>query len=175
MNCILVHVSIRNVLITVTRKDSETMDIQLEMVPEICIAFVRQKGPYGPDNVRAMEQLKQWAQEKQLLTESAILLGIPQDNPETTLPEDCRYDACICLPEGAPEDDAISYGKIPGGTYAIVTIKHTAEAIQKAWAELIPALFNSGHQLDLNRPVMERYIGEMINNHLCQLCFPVQA
>jgi DNA gyrase inhibitor len=58
---------------------------------------VRQVGPYCPGSIQAMEKLKKWAKEKNLLTESAIMLGIPQDNPEMTLPESCLYDACIVI------------------------------------------------------------------------------
>lgn len=151
------------------------MDIQLETVPATSIAYVRQTGPYGPHNALAMEELKQWVKENQLLTGSAVLFGIPRDNPETTSHEHCRYDACISLTEDAPADHSVNYGEMPGGSYAIVTIKHTAEAIQKAWAEIIPVLYSSGHQIDPIRPVMERYTGELINNHLCQLCIPVLA
>ncbi|WP_342671069.1 AraC family transcriptional regulator [Paenibacillus borealis] len=153
------------------------MKIQLETVPATRIAYVRQTGPYGPHNAQAMDQLKQWARKHQLLTGSAVLFGIPQDNPETTLPEQCRYDACISLPEdastAAPAEGSVLYGQLSGGTYAIVTIEHTTEAMQQAWAELIPALHGSGRQMDSNKPVMERYTGDMIRNHLCQLCIPV--
>ncbi|NOU77842.1 DNA gyrase inhibitor [Paenibacillus sp. LMG 31459] len=149
------------------------MKIQLETFPVTRIAYVRQTGPYGPGNSKAMEALKEWAQAHRLLTGSAILFGIPQDNPDTTLPEHCRYDACISVPENAQADKSINYGEIPGGTYAIVTIQHTAEAVQKAWTEILPSLYGSGHLLDYQRPVMERYTGDMISNHLCQLCFPV--
>lgn len=153
------------------------MKIQLETLPATHIAYVRQTGPYGPGNSKAMEALKEWARAHRLLTGSAILFGIPQDNPDTTLPEHCRYDACISVPENAstaaPAEGSVNYSHLSGGTYAIVTIEHTAEAVQKAWTEILPALYDSGHQLDYQRPVMERYTGDMISNHLCQLCFPV--
>ncbi|WNS44869.1 GyrI-like domain-containing protein [Paenibacillus sp. MMS20-IR301] len=160
------------------------MNIQLEKIPATAIAYVRQTGPYGPANARAMEHLKQWALENELLAGSAVLFGIPMDNPADTAPEDCRYDACISLPGASAQeasaaagnraDDSIRYGLLSGGTYAILTIEHTAEAVARAWDGLIPALQGSGRQLDPMRPVMERYTGEMIRNHLCQLCIPVQ-
>ncbi|NOU85297.1 DNA gyrase inhibitor [Paenibacillus sp. LMG 31460] len=73
------------------------MNIKVETLPTYRIAYVRQVGPYGTGNIQAMEKLKKWAKEKNLLTESAIILGIPQDNPEMILPENCRYDACIVI------------------------------------------------------------------------------
>ncbi|WP_305954222.1 GyrI-like domain-containing protein [Paenibacillus sp. FSL H8-0259] len=107
------------------------MKIQLQTLPVTRIAYVRQTGPYGPGNSKAMGALKEWARAHRLLTGSAILFGIPQDNPDTTLPEHCRYDACISVLENAPADKSINYGEIPGGTYAVVTIQHTLRQFKK--------------------------------------------
>ncbi|WP_340024034.1 GyrI-like domain-containing protein [Paenibacillus sp. FSL K6-1096] len=149
------------------------MNIQLETIPETRIAYVRRTGPYGPENALAMEQLKQWAREQGLMQGPAVILGIPQDNPAITPPEHCRYDACISLPEHPPADTSVTYGVLPGGTYAVVTIAHTAEAVQQAWAEILPALSHSGYMLDQQRPVIERYKEDLVSRHLCELCFPV--
>lgn len=150
------------------------MNIQLETIPATRIAYVRRTGPYGPENAQTMEQLKLWAREQGLLQGSAVLFGIPQDNPATTLPEQCRYDACISLPEHPPaETSSVPYGVLPGGTYAVATIQHTAEAVQQAWAEILPVLSHSGYTLDQQRPVIERYKEDMVSRHLCELCFPV--
>ncbi|QWU15590.1 DNA gyrase inhibitor GyrI [Paenibacillus sophorae] len=146
--------------------------IKVETLPNYRIAYVRQVGPYGPANTQAMEKLKKWAKEKNLLTESAIILGIPQDNPETTLPEHCKYDACIVISKDYPMDDSICVSELSEGKYMICKVKHTAEDIQKAWADIIPALQNSGYQMD-NKPVLERYTGEMINNDFCEICVPI--
>ncbi|WP_019535545.1 AraC family transcriptional regulator [Paenibacillus ginsengihumi] len=149
------------------------MEMTIETLPQYRIAYVRQVGPYGPANIQAMEKLKGWARSKNLLTESAILFGIPQDNPETTPPETCRYDACIVISQDVVLDDAISEGMMSGGEYAVFKVKHTAEDVQKAWADCFPALQRKGYQMD-KRPVMERYVGELVKNHLCEICVPVR-
>ncbi|SFF47404.1 DNA gyrase inhibitor GyrI [Paenibacillus algorifonticola] len=149
------------------------MDIKIETLPKYRIAYVRQVGSYGPANSQAMEKLKQWAKRKNLLTESTILLGVPQDNPETTLPENCRYDACIVISKDYLDDELISESELDGGTYVICTIKHTAEAIQRAWNEIFPYLQKTGYQMD-NKPILERYIGEMLNNDFCEICVPIK-
>lgn len=149
------------------------MDIHAEMIPNQRIAYVRQVGPYGPGNIQAMETLKKWAGDNHLLHDSAILFGIPQDNPETTPPENCRYDACIVISNEAPVHDPICEGELAGGLYVIGKVKHTAEDIQKAWADIFPALQASGYQLD-NKPIMERYTGYMLSIDYCELCIPVK-
>lgn len=149
------------------------MEMTIETLPRYRIAYVRQVGPYGPANIQAMEKLKRWAGSKNLLTESAILFGIPQDNPETTPPEKCRYDACVVISHDDELDDAICESVMSGGKYAVFKVNHTAEDIQKAWAACFPALQRSGYQMD-SKPVIERYVGDMINNHLCEICIPVK-
>lgn len=148
------------------------MNMKVETLPKYRIAYVRQVGPYGPANMQAMEKLKKWAEEKDLI-KSAIILGIPQDNPETTLPENCRYDACIVISKDYQIDNSICEGELSSGKYVIFKVKHTAEDIQKAWTEIFPALHNSGYQID-NKPILERYTSEMINSHYCEICVPVK-
>ncbi|MET3846472.1 DNA gyrase inhibitor GyrI [Paenibacillus sp. OAE614] len=96
------------------------MVIKFEMMPKTRIAFVRQVGSYGPRNIQVMEALKKWAAEKNLLNESSILLGIAQENPESTPPEKCRYDACIVIPDDYRIDDTdnnIFETELAGGHY----------------------------------------------------------
>lgn len=149
------------------------MKMKVETLAGNRIAYVRQIGPYGPANKQAMETLKQWAEERHLLNESAILFGIPQDNPETTFPENCRYDACIVISNDYPIDDSISVSEFSGGEYAIYTIQHTDKEVQKAWAEIFSALQHSKYRLD-NKPILERYTGKMLNNGFCEICVPIK-
>lgn len=155
------------------RKEDQAMDIRVETFPNYRLAYVRQIGPYGPANVQAMEELKSWAREKKLLTEPAVLFGIPQDNPQITPPEKCRYDACITITAEDQIDDFVSESKLDGGDYAIFRINHTAEDIQRAWVEIFPALHRMGLQT-ANKPILEKYTDDLVNNHLCELCVPIK-
>jgi DNA gyrase inhibitor len=168
----LYHDSIRNV-VNLIQKGKEDMNIKVEAIPKSRIAYVRQVGPYGPGNVQAMEKLKKWADEKNLLAESAIILGISLDNPETTLPENCRYDAGIVISNDYQLDNSICERELSGGKYVVCKVKHTAVDIQKAWAEIFPILQNSGYPID-NKPIFERYTGDMIYNDYCEICVPVK-
>lgn len=150
------------------------MDIIIEMMPAYRIAYIRQVGPYGMNNVQTMEELKRWAKFNNLLNDESIILGIAQDNPETTKPENCRYDTCVVV----SNDDPITGGKviegnIAGGKYAAFKIQHTAEAVQKAWIDIFPELLRLGYQVDEARPIIERYTARMVNHHHCEICVPV--
>ncbi|MFM1652180.1 GyrI-like domain-containing protein [Brevibacillus sp. B_LB10_24] len=149
------------------------MNMKVETLPKYRIAYVRQVGPYGPANTQAMEKLKKWAEKKNLLTESVIIFGIPQDNPETTLPENCRYDACVVISKDFQMDGSIGESELSGGKYLIFKVRHTGEDIQKAWSEIFLYVPNSGYQMD-NKPILERYTGNMIKDDFCEICVPIK-
>ncbi|WP_028544336.1 AraC family transcriptional regulator [Paenibacillus taiwanensis] len=148
------------------------MKFKIETLPNYRIAYMRGVGPYGPANIEVMENLKLWATEKNLLN-SAILLAIPQDNPETTLPDNCRFDACIVISKDYQVDESICEGELPSGHYLIYEVKHTAQDIQQAYADIFPSLQRNGYKMD-NKPILERYIGDMFTNPYCEICVPIK-
>ncbi|MBM7585306.1 DNA gyrase inhibitor GyrI [Bacillus pakistanensis] len=120
-----------------------------------------------------MEKLKKWAKEKNLL-KSAILFEIPQDNPKTTLSENCRFDdACIVISKDDQLDDSICESELSGGKHLIYEFKHTTDDIQKAYTDIFSSLQSNGYQID-NKPILERYNGDRINNPYCEICVPVK-
>ena len=150
------------------------MDTVIEKIPAYKIAYIRQIGPYGINNKQTMEKLKEWAKSNHLFNEESIIFGIAQDNPETTKPENCRYDTCIVVSNDyLVTDDYVREGDIVGGKYAVFKINHTAEAVQKAWSDIFPELLRKGYQFDEVRPIIERYIVKMVNNHHCEICIPI--
>ncbi|SHO51544.1 AraC family transcriptional regulator [Anaerocolumna xylanovorans] len=150
------------------------MDIKIENIPYCRIAYIRQIGPYGQNNVQIMEELKTWAQSKGLLDEKSVILGIAHDNPELVEPKNCRYDTCLVISNDyCIDDDSINEGCIHSGKYAVVKISHTAEAVQKAWFAIFPELFNQNYQLDKSRPTLERYKAELVKEHYCEICVPI--
>lgn len=148
------------------------MKFKEELFPPYRIAYMRRVGQYGPGNFEVMEKLKEWAKEKNLL-DSATLFAIPQDNPQTTLPDNCRFDACIVIPNDYRVDDSVNEGEISGGKYLVFEVKHTSEAIQKAYTDIFQSLQNSGYKID-NKPIMEKYIGDMFSNPYCEICVPIK-
>ncbi len=150
------------------------MTYKIEEIPTSRVAYMRQVGPYGAGNYALMEKFKEWAKANGLFEKSAVILGISQDNPEATPPENCRYDVCIVVTDNyAIANTDVNEAELPGGKYAVFTIDHTAEAVQKAWSEVFLELSAQGHQIDVSRPILERYIPAMIDNHLCEICVPI--
>lgn len=150
------------------------MDINIEMISSYKIAYIRRTGSYGSENALIMEQLKNWAREKNLFNDDSIILGIAQDNPKFTQPKDCRYDACLVVSdEFKIDNDYIDYGKTIGGKYCVFKISHTVDAMQKAWMEIFSELLKRDYTVDDKRPILERYAMQMINKHFCDICVPI--
>lgn len=150
------------------------MNIEIENIPFYRIAYIRQIGPYGQNNKRIMEKLKKWAKSSGLLNEQSIILGIALDHPKLVEPENCRYDTCLVISNDyCIHDGNISEGSILGGKYAVFKIRHTAQAVQKAWLAIFPELFKQSYQLDETKPILERYRTEMVKNHYCEICVPI--
>ena len=118
--------------------------------------------------MKVMEKLKKWAREANLI-QSATLFGVTHDNPQTTLPAHCRFDACMVISKDATLNDSIYEGELIGGKYLIYTIKHTAEDIQNAYPNIFLCL---QYQID-HKPILERYTGDIIDNPYCEICVPV--
>ena len=150
------------------------MTLKIENIPSHRIAFVRKIGPYGADNYQTMERLKLFAKTNNLFNENSVIFGIAQDNPELTSPENCRYDACLAVSDDfVAYDEGINIGEIQSGKYAIFTVIHTAEEVQKAWGEIFPELISHGYQIDFSKPAIERYAAKMVQEHKCEICVPV--
>jgi DNA gyrase inhibitor GyrI len=150
------------------------MEYKIENIPVLKIAFIRKIGPYGSENRSAMEQIKAFAKEHDLFNENTVILGIAQDNPEYTKPENCRYDVCLVISDDFhTSDTGINIGLLEGGKYAVFTVIHTAEEVQKAWAEIFTELISQGVQINPSKPVVERYAAKMIKEHKCEICVPI--
>ncbi|MGD7008886.1 AraC family transcriptional regulator [Metabacillus sp. 84] len=144
-----------------------------ETLPDYRIAYMRRVGPYGSANIGVMENLKKWANEKNLL-ESSIIFAIPHDNPELTLPENCRYDACIVIPNDFQINHSICESELSGGKYLVFEVNHTAEDIHKAYKSILTAVQRAGYQID-HKPIMERYTYNKVQNHYCEICVPIKS
>lgn len=150
------------------------MDVNIETVPAYHIAYIRQTGPYGEGNRLAMETLKRIAGSNEMLSDESIILGIAQDDPANTRLECCRYDACIVIGDNSCIRGAsLNYGTAPGGRYAVFTIDHTVEAMQRAWSEIFPELMILDYQIDYTRPIIERYAVNNVKRHKCEVCVPI--
>ncbi|MGG4467096.1 GyrI-like domain-containing protein [Paenibacillus alvei] len=151
------------------------MKLRIENMPSCLVAYMRQIGQYGRRNEQLMKKFKGWLKANNLLNQKSSILGIAQDNPLLTAPQDCRYDTCLIVPQGFVTDrEEVKTGHMSGGKYAVFKIAHTAEAVQKAWVEFPLVLDEQGLKHDETRLVLERYSLELVEEHYCELCVPIR-
>ena len=142
------------------------MTYQIEHMTAGRAMSMRHTGPYGPGNHALMKTFKEWVRANGLFTDSAVILGISQDDPRTTPPERCRYDVCILVSDDHLQTDTtVTELLLSGGKYAVFSIPRTAEAVQKAWNDIFPQLAADGLTLDPSRPILERYVPAMLQKH----------
>ena len=72
------------------------MDVRVEEVRPMRVAFVRHTGPYAGCGA-AWGRLCTWAGSRRLIGPSSTFLGVCHDDPEVTPPEKIRYDACVTV------------------------------------------------------------------------------
>jgi DNA gyrase inhibitor GyrI len=152
------------------------VNFHMENMPKQRIAFMRNLGPYGLGNKALMERLKSWAAANGLMHALAVILGIAWDDPTKTPAGGCRYDGCIAVKDDfLPADESVQSSVLEGGLYAVFTTAHTAQAVSEAWGEIFSELAKEAWVLDPTRPILERYVPEMVEKHLCEICMPVMS
>jgi DNA gyrase inhibitor GyrI len=159
-------------LIKPKERERGKMNFVIEQFFTLPIVFMRRTGTYGAENNTLMEALKKWASKQGLFVDS-IIYGIAQDNPQTTPPEQCRYDVCLVAGADCHTDESVQRGEIPNGKYAVFTIPHTVEAVQEFWNTVFLVLHNNNLQYDEAKPILERYKYRFVQDHKCEFCVPI--
>jgi DNA gyrase inhibitor GyrI len=137
------------------------------------LVYIRKIGKYGIENKGIMKKIKKWAKKHQLYNEDTIIFSIMHDNPETTPPEKCRYDACIIIHKDFKIDNNVEECEFIGGKFIVFKIIHTTEEIQKAYMEIFPKIVKEGFKI-ADKPVIERYSVKMVENGFCEICIPIE-
>lgn len=161
-----------------TQTKEHIMNVTLIDRQPATVAYLRHLGPYGVSIARFWrEEYEPWARVNGLGADHARY-GVSHDDPSITAPEQCRYDACAEVPADFVVIGRAHRTTIPGGKYAVLKFKGSADQVGEAWAALLRDwLPSSGLQLD-QRPCFEYYpkgadadgdAGEFA----CELCIPV--
>ncbi|NMO95147.1 AraC family transcriptional regulator [Paenibacillus lemnae] len=133
------------------------MNITITELPEHKVAYVRHVGSYL-ETYRAWEALNRWSAIQGLFPPKQQFIGISLDDPAAVEESECRYDACVTVPdgfhtEGQPEN--IQFQSLAGGTYARYHFYDTVDKLTMAYHNLFGQwLPISGYDAD-DRPCLE--------------------
>jgi len=149
------------------------MNYKLETLEQSPTVYMRNVGAYGSqENFKMMVDFKNWIDKNDLKNEliASGVLGVALDNPEYTATEECRYDVILCVPNNKKYISEVKLGQFEGGKYAVFTIPHTKEAVQKFWTNLENNI-NQNKLNVLEKPIIERFREE---NGVCEFLVPIK-
>lgn len=132
------------------------MNVSLKELPSYEVAYVRHIGSYL-DTHMAWNTLGVWASTHGLTPMSQYFIGISLDDPETVNEAECRYDACVTLPEGfdKSDDSVVQFKTVQGGKYASYQFYDKVDKLALAYQSLFGNwLPDSGYDVD-DRPCLE--------------------
>lgn len=152
------------------------MDVRIEMLEPVTVAYVRRQGPYMESAPEAWQALWQWAGRMGRTGDVRDCIGVGHDDPNVTPPEQCTYDACLALAGEVAPDDEVGVQTLPGGRYAILTLVGSYAQLPAAYDHL-----RAAHPEGMSdaRPAFERYLsmpGDVPEAELrTEVCMPVPA
>ncbi|WEF32796.1 AraC family transcriptional regulator [Pseudoduganella chitinolytica] len=159
-------------------RENPTMEVVITDLPAVRVAYFRHIGPYGPGiSVFWRTVVAPWMQSRGL--EAPLCIGIGYDDPGMTPADNCRYDACVALPEDFTDTGSADIATLPGGRYARAAFTGQPAGIADAWTWLTRNwLPSSGLQCD-DRPCLEIFRPDTAMDAdtgamRCDLCIPVR-
>ena len=133
------------------------MEVRFEKRTPMRVAFVRHVGPYQECDV-AWGKLTKFATGHPSFSPNALAIGIGHDNPNATPAEKLRYDACLPVDDKFQVTGEIGVQEIPGGEYAILTLRGPYSGMPGAYRWLFEEwLPTSGRKLR-HTPCFEVYV-----------------
>jgi AraC family transcriptional regulator len=145
------------------------------------VVLKRYVGPYGSPLITGVwHELMQWADARGLIGKDTTSLGVVHDDPFSTQPGRCRYDACVVVPRSfTTTDPDYRVENAPGGRYLRYHFVGRSTDVDPAWDRVYREwLPESGCQPD-DRSSLEIYrpgsvLDPMELTFRCELCVPVR-
>jgi AraC family transcriptional regulator len=117
------------------RSGGPPMDVRIETVPVMRVAFVRHVGPYC-DAGQAWQRLMAWAGPRGLFGPRTMMLGVCHDDPDVTPADKIRYDACVTADGRVQAEGDVGVQEVGGGEYAVATHHGSYDTLHDTYARL---------------------------------------
>lgn len=130
---------------------------------------------------KAFGRLFAWAKARDLVSADTKVIGVTLDSPEAVPLAQCRFNACISVPEGTRASTGILVGRLGcGGKYACMSFERRDPRYTEAFFGGIEYLYkswlpDSGYMPD-DRPFLEFYREEEPGNGklMVDFCVPLR-
>jgi AraC family transcriptional regulator len=155
------------------------MRTNLVYLSPVSVVAVRGEGPYSTAATLAWDLMFNWLRTNQILGAISPRYGLLLNDPRVRASSDCRYEACIPLPEDLGQ---LPWGfrvkRVPYGAYARaphlggkVGVARKISRMRTEWTS------NIGLVMDTARPVIEIYLDTPfkapVERQRVDLCLPV--
>ncbi len=155
-----------------------SLQVAIEKREPVRVAYIRHQG-YDRSISHAWQRLQEWADEEGLIWDAQQMIGLYHSNPNIVPLPQCRYVACISVPEPIWRRRDIGIMTIPGGLHAQIDVAgHYGEMLPVLRQLLYEWLPNSLYKMALT-PVFACYqrnqfldIDEIFE---LDLCLPVKT
>ncbi|TVZ41096.1 AraC family transcriptional regulator [Alteromonadaceae bacterium 2753L.S.0a.02] len=153
------------------------MQIKVVEREPVTLACLRHVGVYGEAIASFWKDIYiPWAIEHQLI--HLPRYGIWYDDPDVTPQGECRYDACVEVPDDFIPPSGAFLRNLPGGEYATLSFKGNVEHMAQAWRVLLRTWLPTARQDIGLRPAFEYFAPTAAYNALtgafeCELFVPV--
>jgi DNA gyrase inhibitor len=136
------------------------MNVRVIELPAMDIAYVERRGDLMEARP-AWDRLLAWAADKGLAPSERQFISM-SDDPTLVPPEDCRFYACVSLPDGFERDGHdVEYDRIEGGLYAIYDFYDRPDRIIFGYAIVIKDFLpQSDYEQDSARPCYEANLND---------------
>ena len=158
------------------------MQLDHKTLPPMRLAYIRHTGAYGRGGGIAIvwKRLIAWCGANPQLLASWQTYGIGHDNPGTTPPEQCRYDCCVELKDGALPDGDVTVQAFAGGSYACARVTASSNTIAGLWQQMFRDWLPAAGLQPLSPESLELYpedfkVDEVTGVFSCWLCVPAKA
>jgi AraC family transcriptional regulator len=119
------------------RRGGSPMEVRLETLEPMRVAFLRHVGPYGGGELaETWDRLLAWAGRRGLLGPRTKFVGIDHDNPHVTPADKLRYDACLATDRPWEPEGEIGCQEIAGGEHAVATHHGPYDRLPETYARL---------------------------------------
>ncbi len=139
------------------RKET-AMDVRIVEVAEQRVLFVRKMGRYDQAAEAAWPVLMSFAYPRRLMKKETRLIGIGHDNPEITVEDKIRYDACITIDGEVTPQGEVGIQTIQGGLYAVYLHKGGYSGLSATYSALISQWLPASGRTLRNAPCWEMYL-----------------
>ncbi|WP_428607898.1 AraC family transcriptional regulator [Sedimenticola sp.] len=96
---------------------SVSRKVEIRRLTSVPVAYIRHVG-YDPRISEVWAQLLDWGVAQGIDVDAQAMIGLHHSNPDLVAFDQCRYVACLALPEPIYPSDGVGVMEIPGGLYA---------------------------------------------------------